>query len=232
MKRFVLSVMATAGLAAASPAMSADWTGFYVSGGAGYGAWSADTTTVNPTTGAPILSLVQTQGGKGALGTIGIGYDYQYNTNIVLGLLADYDFSSLKGTIQDQGPFYAANIKQTYAIAAGVRVGWLFNPDTLGFVSGGWSRTHFSGGAANFAFPPNAASGTEYLPFSKNGWFLGLGVETQVSPGWFLRGEYRCASYGNTNIRNVITATGATGAASIAFKPTVQTGKLQVVYKF
>src|SRR5262245_15337074 len=53
------------------------------------------------------------QGGKGWLGRVGIGYDYQFASHIVAGLFGDYDFSSLKGTIQDQNPFLAGEIKQT-----------------------------------------------------------------------------------------------------------------------
>src|SRR5262245_20626085 len=76
------------------------WTGFYLNGGLGYGAWTADTTTVDPTTGQCVLCPVQVQGGKGWLGRIGIGYDYQFTSNIVAGVFGDYDFDShLKGTI-------------------------------------------------------------------------------------------------------------------------------------
>jgi hypothetical protein len=95
---------------APSPAPIYNWTGLYVDGGFGYGMWTADTTTINPLTGGCVLCVTQTQGGKGWLGTIGGGYDYQFNLlsyNVVIGALGSYDFSSLTGTIQDQTPFFA-----------------------------------------------------------------------------------------------------------------------------
>src|SRR5262245_755960 len=69
-----------------------DWTGFYVNGGLGYGAWTADTTTLDPNTGQCVLCPVQVQGGKGWLGRLGIGYDYQFAPHLVAGLFGDYDF--------------------------------------------------------------------------------------------------------------------------------------------
>ena len=88
--------------------MPVNWTGFYVNGGFGYGGWAADTTTESPITGACILCYVQVQGGKGWLGVGGAGFaDFQVMPKVVVGVFGDYDFSSLKGTIQDQGPFFA-----------------------------------------------------------------------------------------------------------------------------
>lgn len=225
MKKIILIALAISALAGASPAMAANWTGLNINVGAGSGAWSADTSTLNNTTGAPILGFVQTQGGKGGLGKVGIGYDYQYNNNFVVGLLADYDFADLKGTIQDQGPFYAGNIKEQYSYAAGARIGWLFSPDTLTYIDGGWSRAHFSSATmvTTFAGVPSTVSTPA---FNKNGWFLGLGMDTQIVPDWFLRAEYRYAEYGKTNLQE------GTSTTAISFKPTVQTGSLQVVYKF
>src|ERR1700732_3864141 len=84
-----------------------NWTGFYILCGARGGLWDADTRTVSTTTGACILCLTQRQGGDGWFGTVGVGYDWQLNNSWVLGILTDGQFGSLKGTIQDQGPFVA-----------------------------------------------------------------------------------------------------------------------------
>jgi outer membrane immunogenic protein len=119
------------------------WTGLYVNGGLGYALWAADTKTVNPATGACVLCVDQTQGGRGWLGTVGVGYDYQFNNLIVGGIFADFDVSSIKGTIQDQSPFFAGRTKQTWSWAVGPRVGLLINPQTLGYVNGGFTQAHF-----------------------------------------------------------------------------------------
>src|SRR5437762_11928918 len=64
----------------AAPVVTAGWTGFYVNGGAGYGLWAADTTvTLVPGGGGnPALPFMQRQGGKGFLGVVGGGFDYQF----------------------------------------------------------------------------------------------------------------------------------------------------------
>ena len=76
------------------------WTGFYLNLGGGYGLWDANTAT-NSLAGACLACAMQTEGGRGYFGTGGGGFDYQFNDRIVAGILADYDFMDLKGTIQD-----------------------------------------------------------------------------------------------------------------------------------
>jgi|SRR5215471_10424780 len=217
-------IAAKAPVAIASPT----WTGLYVNGGLGYGAWTADTTTIHPTTSQCDLCLVQVQGGKGWLGRVGIGYDYQFTSNIVAGVFADYDFSRLKGTIQDQFPFFAGEIKQTSAWALGARAGWLINPSALGYINGGYSSAHFSS-----AHMLSTGDGTGTLASTPakttHGWFLGGGFEIAVTPNLFWRNEYRYAAYAN---RTLPDTGGRFPEDSITFKPTVQTFTTNVVYKF
>ncbi len=58
-----------------------NWTGFYIFGGAGGGVWDADTTTLRSRrTGNCILcASTREQGGDGWFGTVGAGYDWQFN---------------------------------------------------------------------------------------------------------------------------------------------------------
>jgi outer membrane immunogenic protein len=205
-----------------------NWTGLYVNGGFGYGLWAADTTTTTPA-GAPALIVPQTQGGKGWLGRIGAGYDYQFTSKIIAGVFADYDFSSLKGTIQDGTSLIAGEIKQESSWAAGARIGWLLAPQLLSYTNAGYTSAQFSGATLT----PSAAGGTVTgvtQGFTRSGWFLGGGFETALWNGFFWRNEYRYAYYGTQTIADTSTA----GAAlnNITFKPTVQTFTTQVVYKF
>jgi outer membrane immunogenic protein len=222
------------------------WSGVYVSGGLGYGIWAADTTTVNPVTGACVLCVQQTQGGKGWFGTAGLGYDRQFNNWIVGGVFADADFSNIKGTIQDQGPFFAGKLKETRSWAVGPRVGLLMTPQTLTYVNGGFTQTHFSSASMVRAF--NGASSTFVTPsFDRSGWFVGGGVERAFSlfglgSGWFWRSEYRYASYGRTMLSDSVPGAGPVVVSpagvflnpqnSITFKPAVQTIRTEIVYKF
>jgi outer membrane immunogenic protein len=197
----------------------------------GYGLWNADTTVLAPGTNICALCAVQVQGGKGYLGVVGAGYDYQFAPTWVAGAFGDFNVSSLKGTIQTQGPQWNGEIKQTSAWAGGARLGWLPSQQTMTYVNGGYSGAQFSGTTpvSNFS---GAVIGNTTPGFSRSGWFVGGGVETtfdffgMLGKGWFWRSEYRYASYGTQ------TVVDSTGINAITFKPVVQTVTSQVVFKF
>ena len=218
----------------APDAVATNWTGVYVNGGFGYGIWSADTTTVNSTTGACTLCATQTQGGKGWLGVVGIGYDYQFASNFVACVFGDVNFGKLKGTIQDQFPFFAGETKEEWAWAAGARVGWLMTPAALIYVNGGYTSARFS--RANMVTTFQSASTGFFTPdVTVHGGFVGIGTEYALAgtlglgPGWLWRNEYRYASYDSKSL----TDTNGAGAqaANITFKPVVQTVTSEIVYK-
>ncbi len=216
-----------------SSAPIANWTGLYVDGGGGYGMWTADTMTFNPVTGTCVLCVAQRQGGRGWFGTVGGGYDYQFawaNWGFVIGALGNFDFASIKGTIQDQVPIFAGEEKMTSAWAAGGRLGWLATPSVLTYVNGGWSGAHFDGTDMVSTFT-GAPTGFVTPSFSRTGWFIGSGVEYMFAPGWFGRAEYRYADYGTVILPDVNPRTGGV-EANISFHPIVQTVRTELVYKF
>src|SRR5215467_14510290 len=116
MKKLLLAAVALVALAA-GPAAAADlgrkapayipppapppptFTGCYVNGGAGYGLWNIDHFS-NPSIDGDFTSET-TSGGRGWLGTVGGGCDYQFGygsgfwSNWVVGAFADYDFMDL-----------------------------------------------------------------------------------------------------------------------------------------
>src|SRR6516225_4549310 len=78
------------------PAVS--WTGCNLNGGYGYGLWNqVQHTEVDGTQ----TSIDVTNGGRGWLGRLGVGCDYQMGggfSSWVIGVLGEYDLMSLKGT--------------------------------------------------------------------------------------------------------------------------------------
>src|SRR5215831_13308771 len=99
-----------------------NWTGFYIFGGAGGGIWDADShTNVN---GVP-ATIGQRVGGDGWFGTVGLGYDWQFNGPWVAGLFADGQFGSLRGNLNDEFNGFTGRIKMEDAWAAGARLGYL-----------------------------------------------------------------------------------------------------------
>src|ERR1700752_4884247 len=118
------------------PPPAYNWTGFYVFGGGGGGLWAADQQVVNTFGGTP-LTVDQRQGGSGWFGTVGAGYDWQFNTSWVAGVFVDGQFGSLRGTLQDPIAGITGTIKDQDNYAAGVRLGWLVAPNVLTYANAG-----------------------------------------------------------------------------------------------
>lgn len=224
-----------------APAMVApayNWSGFYLNAGGGYGMWNADTQVFLPG-GACLTCVVDTFGGRGYFGTVGGGYDFQvgglgmgaFNPMIVVGLLADYNFESFKGTTDVVGAA-VAQIKETAAWAGGARIGLAFGPNLFTYINGGATGTRFGG--SNFVSSVTGApAGLSTPAFWKTGWFLGGGTETSLAPmlpvGWFWRSEYR---YDYFNTTNVSLIGGGAVVGTMGFHPVVQTLSTSLMYKF
>jgi len=152
-----------------------------------------------------------------------------FTPRLLVGAFADYNVSSFKGSIQDQGPFAAGTIKQDSAWAAGVRGGFLLTPQVLSYGSIGYTAARFSGTTL-----VNTGTGAvlgSTAGFTATGWFLGGGLEAALTPNLFWRNEYRYARYDSNSIAE-LNAAGAPTGRVINFKPEVQTVTTQLVYKF
>src|SRR5258708_18768608 len=151
-----------------APAMAPvyNWTGFYIFGGGGYGIWDANTDT---RVGGTVLTIQRKNGGDGFFGTVGAGYDWQFNQSWVGGIFADGQFGSIRGTEENAFSNLSGTVKDRTNWAAGVRLGYLVTPTVLSYVNGGFTGAPFS--SATFlstggAPPPPPPS----LPLL--GWFL------------------------------------------------------------
>jgi len=187
------------------------WTGCYISGGIGYGLWNQDHFTEDQ---GVVLTDTTRDGGRGWLGRVGVGCDYQFNSNFLVGAFGDYDWSSLKGTsTQDLSntlsPFFgvSGDEKQTGAWAAGVRLGYLPYPNLLTYVSGGWTQARFGevdffNHTANGFGALGIATGLFLPATTYNGWFIGAGYEYRL-PWWqnlTWKTEYRYSEYSSKDI--------------------------------
>jgi outer membrane immunogenic protein len=223
---------------APAPVMAApSWTGFYIFGGGGAGLWAADTTIQTTATTVCILCVNQRQGGSGWFGTVGAGYDWQVSPTWVVGILADGQFGEIKGTIQDQIPFWAGSEKLKTSWAAGARVGYLVAPNVLSYVNAGYSGSNWSGTTLVNTFN-GAPAGAHTNSFNRNGVFVGGGVENNLdifgitAPGWFMKTEYRSAFYDRKAINELADGTNALVGRDITFKPWTQTISTSLVYRF
>jgi outer membrane immunogenic protein len=249
MKKVILAIAAltamTASASAADLAVKApppvapqyNWTGFYIFGGAGGGIWAADQSVVVTATGVP-LNVDHRQGGSGWFGTVGLGYDWQFNGPWVFGLFADGQFGSLKGTLEDPFDRVTGTIKLQDSWAAGARVGYLVAPNVLSYVNGGYSGSHWSGFTLVDTFSGAPAGVGHTDGFNRNGWFVGGGVENNLNifgitaPGWFMKTEYRSAFYERKSIPLLVDGTNGLVGRDLRTNSWNQTISTSLVYRF
>jgi outer membrane immunogenic protein len=256
MKKPLLAAVALVVLAA-GPAVAADlgrkpayipppapppptFTGCYVNGGGGYGFWNIDH-SFQDTSGA-LNTVETTSGGRGWLGTVGGGCDYQFGSgsgfwsNWVVGVLADYDFMDLHKNFQSSFGGIAGEEKESNAWAVGGRIGYLVTPNVFTYWNGGYTETRFDGinlSDTIFGTPFGAIDAHTY-----HGWFIGGGTEIALSglfglplpTGLFWRSEYRFSSFNSANLP--ITVSGVQTGFSENMHPYVQTITTSLVYKF
>jgi len=169
-------------------------------------------------------------------GTVGAGYDWQFNSSWVFGILADGQFGSIKGSISDGGLVGNEKLRDTWA--AGARLGYLVAPNVLSYVNAGYTGSDWSG--STLLNPVTVApSGFHTGGFTGEGWFIGGGVENNLnifgitSPGWFMKTEYRAAYYGNKSLNVLVDGTNIpTGVANNFNDSLVQTVSTSLVYRF
>jgi outer membrane immunogenic protein len=219
------------------PAPTWNWTGFYIFGGAGGGIWDADTGIQGTASGASLLGFNQRQGGDGWFGTVGAGYDWQFATSWVAGILADGQFGSIRGDLNDTFNGFTGFEKLEDQWAAGVRVGYLVAPNVLSYVNGGYSGAHFSGTNMISTFT-GAPSIVHTNSFNRNGWFVGGGVENNLNifgitaPGWFMKTEYRSSFYDQKDIGEFFNATNLPTGFGVRENAWTQTISTSLVYRF
>ncbi len=207
------------------PLQITNWTGFYGNAGIGYGLWDAQTTT--DTAGRCVSCAKTDHAGRGWLGEVGFGYDYQFTERIVAGALFNYDFADMRGRVSD-AVFTTAKTNNDSTWFIGARAGWLMTPDILNYWSVGYTQTHFSGAPLHNSYTGAPLPNAQLASYKAGGWFVGGGVEVAVHEGWFWRTEVRYADYS----RDARAETGISPAFHLNFDPFVMTATNEVVYKF
>jgi outer membrane immunogenic protein len=205
------------------PVMITNWTGFYAGVGIGFGAIVTDynihETDINHA-GVQLYhnNVDRSSGGDGVLGTVQIGYDYQFPASRwLIGAYADYDWENFSSSHNHDemrvGVPFHSNTKATLEDqwSVGGRVGLLSSPDTLLYALVGYTQAQVKGSASGDWFRDahgdlwNGLSGTATL----DGVAVGGGIETHLKDNWFLKLEYRFSQFGSDKAwegkRNVMT---------------------------
>jgi len=228
----------------APPPAAPSWTGCYVDGGSGYGLWNQEHTTTTLFGAAVGTTISETDGGRGWLGRLGAGCDYQVAPRWVIGVLGDYDFMDLRGSnypgeVTGAAPFLplSATEKETGAWYIGGRVGYLLTPSILTYADAGFTQTRFA--AQSETTNQGVAIGFGFPAQTYNGWFIGGGTETSLAGffpglpnGLFMRSEYRFSTYQKTDLSEISLATGLPDGNVEHTTPYVQTITTGLVWRF
>lgn len=160
-----------------------NWSGFYVGAGVGAGG------LVHELQVPPVGFSFNGIGAEGVFGQITLGYDHMFTDRFLVGAFIDGRYGGIASRLSGGGGAFAGDLTATYGFDAGVRLGYLFTPGTLGYVTGGYTRQHFD---LNVTAPP---LGT-LLDWDADGYFLGAGLETALTGNITLKSEYRYSAYG------------------------------------
>jgi outer membrane immunogenic protein len=219
------------------------WTGCYIGGGAGYGMWNQENFEETDPGGAT-LTATATAGGRGWFGTGTVGCDYQISSSFVIGAYGDYDFGDIKGQLSIVDPTVVVRgltgtavgtESEKWAWGIGGRIGYLVNPTFLTYVGGGYTQAHFDSiGFSGLTFP-FAPSTFSIGAHTYNGWFLASGFDYAISflpTGFYLRSEYRFATYDSADLSLVSNSTGLTIGTALDAKKWVQTVRTSLIWRF
>jgi len=173
------------------PAFS--WTGLYLGGQVGYGWVDAESSL-----SAPFNPNYATSSGSpnGFFGGGFIGYNYQFASNLVVGIEADINGGSLESS--DSVAVYGIPIWEITAThelewfgSVRARVGYAFDR-FLPFVTAGYA---FGSVTTTYADYDERVSPSENV----SGWTIGGGLEYAVTDNILARIEYRYTDYGDSS---------------------------------
>jgi outer membrane immunogenic protein len=207
------------------------WSGFYIGAGIGAGAVVHDVNADLLPPGGPPISIFSFDGigGEGVLGTVIIGWDWQVGSNTVFGIFADFDFSDISTDFSSLSAFERASIDHDHSWSVGARLGWLANPSTLWYLTGGYTEARFESFAS---FPAWGLDQDRDRTFG--GYFVGAGLDTRLAASnWFLRLEYRFSQFDSERIHVGDGLTNLVGVDTrIEAEPSMHTARLTLTYKF
>jgi len=217
-KQFLLSA-AVGVLAGLTPALAAppppppaiyNWTGFYVGANAGY-SWGQGAVIYNDSGWGPKSPLTGANNLDGAIGGTQIGYNWQLNNSWVAGVETDFQLANEKASktfvpFSDTEGAVVAQLMSKIEWFGTVRgrLGWLFNPMTMVYATGGlaYGRVNASGTFIDSTCTPSPACEWGFNKSAINvGWTVGGGIEGAFpnAPNWTWKIEYLYIDLGSVS---------------------------------
>jgi outer membrane immunogenic protein len=221
-----------------------NWSGFYVGAdvGGARGPDASETTTDTNVLGF-LPNTFGRHSGSGVIGGIYGGYNWQWNSPLVLGVEADISGTSLKtsdllapalgggGPIAGTSQTAATDVKWLASVRG--RAGYAVDK-VLFYVTGGaaWINTDYS---ATLTALRGETAVTSFNR-TKTGWVAGGGVEWAFMPNWSVRAEYLYYGFdGTTSSASFLPAPCGGCALPVNYRWSsgdVQSARVGVAYKF
>jgi opacity protein-like surface antigen len=202
------------------------WSGYYLGGHAGGGRGSKDMTDpvllvqdslIAPGTTAGVTNVTTTPTGAVIGGQIGC--DYQFSSNVVIGIDGSASGTTMKGSAQvglpAGNPGDNALVQANNDFLAGVtgRIGYAFDT-VLVYARGGFAvagdKYNVSGGTFTGGGPFNF-QGLD----NRYGWVAGGGLDWAFSRHWSVNVEYDYYQFGHGNILMTDQISGASGVVDV-----------------
>ena len=210
-------------------ALTSSWTGFYVGINAG-GAWGDrsvdfapnDLTAAGFTGPLPSVSFTS----SGVIGGVQLGYNWQFNSNWLIGIETDFDGAGIKGSSTSSingGLAFTSTVDEHVKWLGTVRgrLGYLPTGNLLAYVTGGFAygSVEHTGSFSNPSGITIIALGNPSVVCAANstcfagsssgvatGWTLGGGLEYALWRNLTLRGEYLYVSLDSKSVTETAVA--------------------------
>ncbi|WP_051410479.1 outer membrane protein [Mesorhizobium sp. LNHC221B00] len=226
MKSILLASVALIGLVCEASAQDAayNWSGTYIGVEGGYAGSSVRFS-------ADAASFDDTYHKDGYLGGIYAGHDWQ-SGQFVYGVVGDFDFIGMHDTEFGQLDLLGKGETYTYDVdwvaTARGRAGYAVTDGLLAYVTGGVAAGHFQ--ATSYSnvfvpFPPFSSASTSDFSGVKFGGVFGLGTEYALADKWSLKAEYLHYIFDEIE-------PGPGGTAGASFRPSLDTVKFGIAYRF
>jgi outer membrane immunogenic protein len=219
------------------PWAQASWTGFYVGVGGGLSSLNNKIRAQpGPDPSSPLSASLNGLGANGSLATISAGYDYQLSPSFVAGIFGDFDFHSLKSSLDIDIPSAPLSGHGQFSVnhqwSVGGRIGYLTSPGTLVFLTGGYTALSVSDFTANVSGGGQTMTLDATVPTIAGG-FVGAGFETKLTKSISLKGEYRFTEFGSGLVTlPTVGGTDLNQFVTARVSPTLQIVKASVNYRF
>jgi outer membrane immunogenic protein len=234
MRKILFSTLAVAALATAaqaadlpstksapvfmSPAPAFTWTGFYVGANLGYGFSAANDQFRTNGVNIPTFGGISP---KGVFGGGQIGYNWQFNSPLVLGLEGDFQGSGIRASSFFGGKYTAKSELDWFGTVRG-RAGYAIDRALL-YVTGGYAV----GSIKNSVSFPGWFEGNSR---TASGYAIGGGVEYALTGAWSVKAEYQYLNFGNRNLTG--TQGAYTGVGGTVRDDAFHTVRLGLNYRF